>query len=886
MPDDMTTRLSVNGKQVMLRTAPEASLLLALRTELDLRGARVGCGIGECGACTVLVDGEALPACITPLSAVQDASVTTPEGLGTPESPHPVQQAFLDEQAAQCGYCINGIIMSVAAHADDAGRLRDPDLAGALERHLCRCGTHARILSVIGRLAGVDFSARTLTRVDVPCAAASDDGRGSATPSVGSDVWRWLRLLPDGRVEVRTGKIEIGQGLHTALAQLVAAGLDLSVEAVTVHPPATDDVPDEGYTAGSTSLEDSGDSLAQAAAGLRRLIRERAAAILGCEPAAVELRCGRVLHRDTGTELTLQAIRETGELRGPILETDRPRGHAHAPVGEPVSREDLRAKLTGASAYIHDLAFPGMRHARVLRPPQTADRLVDIDVEAARARPGVVEVVAEGSLVIVVAEHEQAAIGGVTRLSRTARWEEAGLSLGGPDVVRHLEELPAEPFVFRQEGDVDRELASEQRLEATYTKPYQAHGAMAPSCAIALDDGDILTVWTHSQGIYPLRRELAVLLERPEAEIRLEHVDGPGCYGHNAADDAAAFAAVAARAVPGRPVRLQLTVEDEFLWEPYGPAMSARLAAGYDPVAGRITAWRARIRTDVHGARPNGDGNRLIAARLRAPDLPRPWMGPAENGARNADPIYDLPALDVVAEYVRGPLRTGSLRSLGAFLNVFAVESFMDELAEACGKDPLEFRLAHLRDDRARVVLEAAAEAAGWQPRVGPSGRGQGLALARYKGTKAYVAEVVELRFDEHVGTIHVDHIVIACDAGLVVNPDGLANQLEGGALQGLSRTLHEELRVDGRGVHSRDWTSYDVLRFTDVPRVDVVLIDRPEQPPLGAGESSTPPVPAAVANALDDSTGIRMRDLPLAPDRIRDRAMQLTEQEMARVRV
>jgi CO/xanthine dehydrogenase Mo-binding subunit len=409
---------------------------------------------------------------------------------------------------------------------------------------------------------------------------------------------------------------------------------------------------------------------------------------------------------------------------------------------------------------------------------------------------------------------------------------------------------------------------------------------MAFSCAVAQDRGDVLTVWTHSQGVYPLRRELARLLDRSEDRLRIIHADGPGCYGHNAADDVAAFAALAATAADGRPVRLQLAIHDEFAWEPYGSAMSAELEAGYDPASGRLTAWRSRIRTDVHGVRPNGDGNRLVAAWLREDGLPRPWPGPAESGARNAEPPYDIPIVDVVAHYVRGPLRTGSLRSLGAFFNLFAVESFMDELADACHRDPLEFRLANLGDDRARTVLRAAADAAGWRPRVGPSGDGQGLAVGRYKGTKAYVAAVVDATFAEDVGRIDVHRVVMACDAGRVVNPDGLVNQLQGGALQALSRTLHEEVRLDDRGVRSHDWTDYKVLGFSEVPRIDVVLVDRPNLPPLGAGESATPPVAAALANALDDAIGIRVRDLPLTSARLEDRALALTDDEQARVRL
>jgi CO/xanthine dehydrogenase Mo-binding subunit len=364
--------------------------------------------------------------------------------------------------------------------------------------------------------------------------------------------------------------------------------------------------------------------------------------------------------------------------------------------------------------------------------------------------------------------------------------------------------------------------------------------------------------------VYPLRRELAVLLAEDESRLTVRHMDGPGCYGHNGADDAAAFAALAAQAVPGRPVRFQLTVRDEFGWEPYGPPMLADLDAALGP-GGRIVAWRHRIRTGPHLSRLNGDGDRLAAAWLRSGGPQRPWTGANHAGARNAMPIYDLPARDIGADYVRTSLRTSSLRSLGAYFNVFAIESFMDELAEAAGADPLEFRLAHLRDERARAVLELAAARAGWRTRVGSTGHGQGLALARYHG-KAYVALVIDV--DVADDRVRVGRVVTVCDAGTVVNPDGLRNQLDGGTLQGLSRALHERVRFGPGGIESQDWTSYPVLRFGEVPPLETILLDRPGAPPLGAGEASTPVTPAALANAVHDATGIRTRELPLTrPD-------------------
>lgn len=817
-------RLVVNGEQRSLDRDRSTPLVLALRYDLGLLGVRAGCAVGQCGGCAVLVDREPARSCQLQLSAVDGAEITTPEGLGTPADPHPVQQAFLQEQAAQCGYCVNGIIMSVAGLLT---RDPAPDEAGiqaALAGHLCRCGAHHRILRAVRRLAGheVPPAPRPAPASGPgPAAVAPEPAGPPGALAAAPLIEQWLRPLPDGRIEVLSGRVELGQGIRTALAQIVAAALDLPVDRLVVRAAATDSTPDEGYTAGSASLEQGGAALARAAAAFRRR-------------------------------------REAGQLpTGPIEPADHPRWTGVA-IGVPVPRTDLATKLTGAPAYLHDLVLPGMVHARALLPPSYDARPAGLPVRQVRGMPGVLAVVHDGGLVLVVAERPEQATAAVERLAAATRWEDPGLP-AGPD------DRPGTPLVVVEDAGVDAALAAGRRVRSSYAKPYEAHAPFAPSVAVALAPAGpdrsgpasgTLAVWTHSQGVYPLRRELAALLGQPEQRIVVRHADGPGCYGHNLADDAAAFAALAARAVPGRPVRFQFTVSDEFGWEPYGTAMSADLDAAIDGT-GRITAWRHRIRTGPHMSRPNGDGDRLIPAWLRAGGPARPWTGGGEGGVRNADPIYDLPVRDIRAEYLRTPLRTSSLRSLGAYFNVFAIESFMDELAEAAGADPLAFRLAHLRDERARAVLELAAETAGWR---GPR---HGLAVARYQGRAAYVAQVVEV--EAGGGGTRVRRVVTVCDAGGVINPDGLRNQLEGGTLQGLSRALHERVRFGPGGIESRDWASYPVLRFDEVPEIETILVNRPGTPPLGAGEAVTPVTAAALANAVRAATGVRARELPLA---------------------
>ena len=897
-----SSALTVNGEPRLTAATPETPLIYVLRNDLGLRGVRAGCAIGSCGACTVLVDGQPTRSCITPLSAVAGSPIITPEGLGGPDSPHPVQQAFLDEQAAQCGYCVNGIIMTAAALAERRPPPVHGDIRQALENHLCRCGTHQRLARAFGRAVGVP--AEPPARASQVVAAAPSE---VTTGTVGSDddvsctgvgsghselpaslvssptVERWLRVMPDGRVRADTGKVELGQGIRAALARIVAGELGISAELVDVASTTTGSSPDEGYTAGSASLDQGGVALAMAAAAMRRMLLGRAAVHLSVAVDEISVEQSGMLTSRSGTSVSFAALAAESPLAGPIEATDCPDWSRYTSA-RPSDRRDLRAKLTGAPAYVHDMVLPGMLHARALLPPTYDAQLEEVDLAAARELPGIVVVVRDGNLVLTIGEREEQAVRAAKQLARTARWSDPGLDLQG-DPAENLRRLVAEPFVAREDDGTAEAFAGNRTVRSSYAKPYQSHGSIAPSCAVALERPEETAVWTHSQGVYPLRRELAALLGQPEERFSVQHADGPGCYGQNGADDVAALAVLAAKAVPGRPVRLQFSIEDEFGWEPHGPAMVADLEAALDG-SGHLVAWRHHTTTDVHSSRPAGSGDRLLAAWLRPGGPPRPWPGPMESGARNATPLYDIAHESIVAHHVRGPVRTGTLRSLGSYLNVFASESFVDEAAEFAGRDPVAFRLEHLSDSRARRVLEVAAESAGWVSHVGPSGRGQGVALARYKGTKAYVAAVVDLVVDQERRRIEVQRILVVCDAGSIIDPDGLRNQIEGGALQGLSRAMHEELDVDSKGIHSRDWTTYPVLGFDDVPPVDVVLVEGAGHPPLGAGEASTPPLPAALANALDDAVGVRLRVLPINYGHIERRLMALDEMEMDRVRL
>lgn len=875
--------LIVNGSGVTLNADPQAPLLVLLRNDLGLTGARSGCAIGECGACTVLVDGEPVRSCSTPIESVRDREVTTPEGLGTPEAPHPVQQAFLDVEAGQCAYCINGMIMSVAALQRRGACTRD-ELVTTLDEHVCRCGTHSRILQAASAALGLSLQPREVTCARVEPADAGLEGAATAAPPSPSlehhpRVEQWLALRADGRVDVRTGKVEIGQGIRTALAQIVAAHLGVSVDRLVVGSAGTEDSPDEGYTAGSNSLDQGGAALAAAATAMRRLLLERLADRSGAPASALSTTDAGVVDDAGVLLLTWETLALEEPVSGRVSSADVP-DWARGPIGRSEPREDLRAKVTGAPAFVHDLARPGMVHARAVLPPTYDAAPVDVPHDEVEDMPGVVALVRDDRLLLVVAEREEQAVRAHARLARGTSWDDPGLAMGGqpPESFRSL---PGEPYVVRdREGEAATD-AGDRR--ATYRLPYQAHASVAPSCAVAEVDGGDVVVWSHTQGVHPLRRELATILRMPQDRLYVRHLDGPGCYGRNLADDAAAFAAVAARAV-GRPARFQFTVDDEFSWEPYGPA--ALVDVGATVRDGRVDSWNHQARTDVHSVRPTGSGDALAAAWLGGEGVRPQWRGPAESGARNAVPPYAFRAMAAMADHVRGPLRTGPLRSLGSYANVFAAESFVDELAAWLGIDPLAFRLRHLEDGRVRRVLRTAAEGIGWQERTSPSGRGVGIAVARYKEVKALVAQAVRASIDTTTGEIAVHHVVTVCDAGTVINPDGLANQLEGGTLQGLSRALHEQVRAGDDGVRTRDWTTYPVLRFRDVPTLETILLDAAGTPPLGAGEAAVPPVAPALANAIDDAVGIRLRDLPLTPKAVQRRVYELTDEEAERVRL
>ena len=897
-------RLTVNGAERSVTCEPDTPLLDVLRHDLGLAGPRFGCGMGLCGACFVLIEGRARSSCDLPVSTL-DGPVTTVEGLlGDSGRLHPVQQAFIDEQAAQCGYCTSGMVMAAAGLLRDRSAPAEQEVREALDGHLCRCGTHGRIIRAVLTAAGRMSGGPAV----VPCppagqvlasqapARGTQPGQGpvlappsgspgplvaeSGVPSSVSPLpadlaanpvlARWLDFSRDGEVTVRIGKVEYGQGIWTALAQVAAEELQVTLAQVRVAPVSTSTSPNEGVTAGSQSVKDSGSALRQACAQARDLLLDAAATKIGVSHATLAIADGQIRSADGPTGLSYWTVAQPGMLDRPaeIPVPSRPPGQWSV-AGRSAPRLDIPDKVTGRPRFLHDLILPGMAYGRVVRPPARAADLTDLaDLDLGRETV----LVRDGSFLGVVAPTDRAALRAAGRVARAARWQTTPSLPDAHDLRGFLLSAPSEVQTVVDQPATDVAGTPARTLTAEFTRPFLAHASVAPSCAIARWDGESVTVWSHSQGIFLLRAAIAAGLGLTDGQVTVHYVEGAGVYGQNGADDVALDAVLLARAVPGRAVRVQWTREDEMCWSPLGSAMLARLSASLD-AGGRIVTWRQDVWSNGFMGRPAMGGEpRLLALTQVAGGRPMPAApdgAPANSmgASRNAVPGYDIPGLHVTRHRLLDmPIRTSSLRSLGAHLNVFAIESFMDELAVAAGTDPVQFRLAHLTDPRARQVLTQAADMAGWDARGHRDGIGYGVGVARYSGNAGYCATVAEVAADLDV---RVRRLWLAVDVGRVINPDGVMNQVEGGAVQSASWTLREQVRFDRDTITSAGWDSYPILRFTDTPQVMVRVMDAPGEAEVGAGEVAQGPVAGAIGNAVADAVGVRVRDLPLTRERV-----------------
>jgi nicotinate dehydrogenase subunit B len=705
-----------------------------------------------------------------------------------------------------------------------------------------------------------------------PAAAPAPPPPGSLKNSPYLDSW--IRIDADNAITVFTGKAELGQGFKTAFQQIAAEELDVPFASLKVITADTKLTANEGYTSGSHSMQDSGTAIQNAAAQARALLIAEAAKRLDLPAKRLKTENGAVI-ASNGRRLTYGELVAGEMLHVQATPTSKLKDPAtFKMMGKSVPRVDIPAKVTGGAAYVQDMRLAGMVHARVVRPPSYGAELVECDTSAVEKMPSVVKVVRDGNFLAVIGNKEFQTIKAMKALAATAKWKETAHLPKQDDLPSVLTSLPAQTSTIFEHSDPT--VLGQKTIEATYTRPYQSHGSIGPSCAVAqLTDGT-MTVWTQTQGVYPDRQGIAEMLHMAPEEVRCIHVEGSGCYGHNGADDAAADAALIARALPGTPVRVQWMREQEHAWEPFGPAMMTRLKASLD-AGGKIADWNFEVWSNTHSMRPGGAGCMLAAQHMEQPfavPAAKPLPLPEGGGDRNAIPIYTFPNAHVVHHFLPDmPLRISAMRSLGAYHNVFSIESFMDEVAALAGADPVEFRLKHLDDPRGREVIEKAAQGFGWRKdQKAPQDRGYGFAFARYKNLAAYCAIASEVEVNRETGRPRLVRAVAAVDSGQVVNPDSLTNQIEGAIIQSMSWTLYERVTFDEARITSTDWQTYPILRFDAVPdSIEVHIINRPGKPFLGSGETGQGPAAASIANAIANATGKRLRDLPLTRKRIKD---------------
>jgi nicotinate dehydrogenase subunit B len=892
--------LNVNGRIHHLDLDPNTPLIYALRNDLGLMAAKFACGLEQCGACKVIIDGQAVPSCRLSVRSVQGREITTVEGLGTRGNLHPLQQAFIEEQAVQCGFCVPGMIISAKVLLDRNPHPTDEEIKAEMSDNLCRCGVYDRMRRAIKRAAEISedpssWKKEFQRKPDAPVDTVenrTDPLSGALVSTPGLDSW--IRINRDETITVFTGKVELGQHIKTSLAMIAAEELGVNLDRILMVTGDTAQTPNEGYTAGSMSMETSGNAIRHASAEVKQILLSKAVEALNSSITNATVEDGTITDAISGQSVTYWELFGGKSFDADVMEE----GYLKNPddyqiVGKPLYRSDLVAKAVGEPCFIHDLNLKGMVHGRIVRPPNYQSKLVAIDEEALREIQGVIKLVRDGSFLAVIAEREEQAVQAMRKLRETAEWESDSNLPSQGSLFDSMRRQAHEAYLIvdgraveDSPPEIDPPANAAKTVKASYYRPYHMHASLGPSAAVAQLMGGKLTVWSHNQGPFPLRAAIAHVLGMESDDVRVIHMDGPGCYGHNGADDAALDAAILARANPGSPVSVKWMREDENAWEPYGPSMIMDVQASLSK-EGDIVDWNYDVWCSRASGRPRSDregGSGLLASwhlekpfkQLSSPPQKAPGLG----SSRNADPLYRLPKKRIVNHLLPdSPLRTSSQRGLGAYGNIFAIESFMDELARAADIDPVEFRLRHLTDERACAVIEKAAEMADWESGIKTKGldrepgldRGTGLGFLRYKNNASYVAAIVELRVNRSAGKIFLGKGIIACDAGQVVNPDGVANQLEGAFLQSASWTLNEQVNYDEQGITSLDWRSYPILRFRDAPKIDIELINRPDQPYLGVGEGAMGPISAAIANAVYDAVGVRLRQIPFTPDKVKE---------------
>ncbi|HEY9278630.1 MAG TPA: molybdopterin cofactor-binding domain-containing protein [Eoetvoesiella sp.] len=717
-------------------------------------------------------------------------------------------------------------------------------------------------------------------------AADKNDGRVVLPGSLHTNrlLSQWIDFSVTGVVRVYTGKVELGQGILTALALIAAEELDVGLERIQIIPAATvQGRPDEGMTSGSLSIQDSGSAIRQVCANVREIAQQIVSVTRDIPQDQLNVRDGAFVDELNNTFATYWNVITPEILEKEVSATVRfKRISDYSLIGKiRAARLDLADKVFGIARFIHDLRMDGMVHGRVVRPPSAQAAIQSIATDSVKKIEGVINVVVDGKFIGILAKTEATAVEAALVLSNSINWSEPQSLPVQAELASFLTSAPSEQKLTYERSADEIALDTRQIYSSQYFKPYLAHASIGPSCAIAQWNGEILVVWTHSQGIYNLREDIYVALSQADIviqkeNIQIHHVEGAGCYGHNGADDAAFDAVMLAISSPGAPVRVQWSRADELACGPLAPAQLVKLDASVDS-NGNIIAWKHEVWSNGYSSRPGRSSTpTLLAAGHRACGTPPPIAinAPLSAGGgaeRNAIPGYDIPNVKVLTNRLLVmPIRTSAIRALGAYANVFALESFIDEIAETLGEDRVSYRKRHLSDPRALKVIDCAIDAAEWwrAPKTSIEGGevGYGFAWAKYKNTGAWCAVAARIEVNE---AVRVTDIVLAVDVGRVIDLDGVINQIEGGALQSVSWTLKEQVTFDQTRITSNEWVAYPILRFSEVPKVEVVVVDRPEEESLGAGEAAQGPVAAALANALYDALGVRVRTLPLSQDNI-----------------
>lgn len=670
----------------------------------------------------------------------------------------------------------------------------------------------------------------------------------------------WLQILADNRVRVFTGKIELGQGIGIVIKQVAAEELNCHLDSVEVVHADTGLTPNEGYTAGSGSVKGSAMAVRYAAAAAKQRLIELASQ--GSKIPATDLYLENGIIKDTRGGLVtsisklLAGKKWNAKITLPL--SLKPKDQ-YRYVGKAIAGNQLLPTITGKEYFINDLKFPGMLHARIIKPPSYVAYLQTFDRQMMTTLlPQGVDLFINGNLIGVVGDQEYTVIKAAEALEGHLEWKVENLAVSGEDLKDYIVSTSVNTEEVIKTGDIDRD--GLKTFSGTFFKPYIMHGSMAPACGIAYFQQGKLQVWTHSQGVYPLRSALAGLTGLSEDDIQVIGVPGAGCFGHNSSDDAAAEAVVIAMTRPEVPIRVHWSRKDEHQWEALGSAMRMQIEAGVSN-KGEIKFWQADIWTDTHSLRPNSDAATLLPARYLENPFSLQGRGYLGGGYRNAEPYYKIPSKDIKAHFFEGPLRVSSLRSLGAYANIFAIESIMDEMAYHLSMHPIDFRIKNLDDERAIAVLQKLKEVTA-RLEIEPN-EGLGYSFSRYKNNDGYCAVGVHLKTTDSLQVKLIKMWGVA-DVGEIMNTDGLKKQIEGGMLQAASWTLMEEVKFNQQHILSQDWIRYPVLRIRDTPEIQVELIDRPEELALGGGELAVPPVPAAITNAIFQATAQRIYDLPI----------------------